>query len=404
MWSPLQRLVAHLGGVTEGERVERGIVIVFSALRLGLIAQLSIVWWFQLHSDLIPSSALAVTTGAILFSSAFVVASLRRRDLLSRGWGVTDLISGCLALVVTSQLIPRHLQVGSWLHWTPGYLEQVAAFVPGWLRSVRGSVLIGTGIGLLYLVCTMPGTDQPDAVLVNVLNYPMFAAAAALFGRYARRLAARAEENRHRAEESREQAREAAAALELARYSFHVHNATGLLEAFARAGLQPEQLPSLQRQASQEANRLRYEVLRGPQAAPGDDGPKPLERVILDATDSFGHLPLELSLTLGRTALLSPDHARALTQALIALLYNTQLHARAESVTVHADQQEGVWEVTVTDDGVGFDPDPQNFGFGLSRQVVESLQRHHLTVSITSHPGEGTCTMITGPTATAATP
>lgn len=183
-----------------------------------------------------------------------------------------------------------------------------------------------------------------------------------------------------------------------------MHNATGLLEAFARAGLQPEQLPSLQRQASQEANRLRYEVLRGPQAAPGDDGPKPLERVILDATDSFGHLPLELSLTLGRTALLSPDHARALTQALIALLYNTQLHARAESVTVHADQQEGVWEVTVTDDGVGFDPDPQNFGFGLSRQVVESLQRHHLTVSITSHPGEGTCTMITGPTATAATP
>lgn len=398
--SPLPRLVTHLLGRTEPERVERGIVIVFAALRIGLIAQLSIVWWFQLGSPEIPTAVLPVTTAAILFSVAFVASALRRRELRSTVWGLTDLITGCLALVVTSQLIPRHLQVGSWLHWAPGYLEQVVAFVAGWLRSVRGAFLVGVGVGLLYLACTMPGTDQPVAVLVNVLNYPMFATAAALFGRYTRRLAAGAEENRRRAEESRAQAREAAAALELARYSFHVHNATGLLEAFARADLQPELMPSLRRQAAEEANRLRYEVLRGPQRGTAEDGPILLEKVVWEATAGFGHLPLELSLALGRTAPLARDHARALKQALIALLYNVQLHARASTVTVHADRRDDRWEVTVTDDGVGFDPKPEHYGFGLALQVVDSLQRHQLTVSITSHPGEGTCTTITGPTAT----
>ena len=69
------------------------------------------------------------------------------------------------------------------------------------------------------------------------------------------------------------------------------------------------------------------------------------------------------------------------------------------TITIHADHADGIWEVTVTDDGVGFEPIPDNFGFGLRTQVIESLERSGLAVSINSHPGEGTCTTISGPAA-----
>ena len=393
----IHRLVNHLRGATEGERIERAIVIVIVALRIGLIAQVLIAGVSQLLSPAIPKVALVVTGAAVVFSTAFVVTALHRGDVRSRAWGVADLVGGSLALIVLSLIIPREFHVGTWIHWAPGYLDQVAAAVPAWLLSTRRSLAVGAGLGVLYLACTFPGTDRPGAVLVNALNYPMFALAAALFVAYTRRLAVEADENRRVAEESRLEALRAESALELARYSFHVHNATGLLEAFARPDVDSSLIPSLKRQALEEANRLRYEVLR-PRTEPIADGPVLLEALIWETSEGFGHLPLEFSLTLGRRAPLAPEHARALKQALIALLYNVQLHARAAVVTLHADQCGDRWEVAVTDDGVGFDALPENFGFGLSQQVVASLERHGLTVSITSYPGEGTCTTISGPT------
>ena len=233
-------------------------------------------------------------------------------------------------------------------------------------------------------------------MLINASSYPLFTIAGAVFAKYTRGLAASADENRRKAEESREEAVKAVAALELARYSVHVHNATGLLEAFAKDNLDPSLVPSLRRQAAQEANRLRFEVLRGYQSETIGEAPVRLETVIWDATAGFGHLPLEFSLALGRNVPLPPHQALALKAALVALLYNVQLYARASTVTVHADQGDGRWELTLTDDGVGFEPRPERYGFGLRTQVIESLEHNQLTVTITSHPGEGTCTTISG--------
>jgi hypothetical protein len=246
----------------------------------------------------------------------------------------------------------------------------------------------------------LPGNGHDYlSVLVNASTYPLFSAAGAIFASYARSLAADSDRNRQAAQQSQADAIRAESALELARYSFHVHNATGLLEAFAKDDLNPKLLPSLRRQAGQEANRLRYQVLRGHQQGATNEGPERLEAIVWDATAGFGHLPLEFSLTLGRNALVAPRQALALKAALVALLYNVQLHARASTVTIHADQCEAEWELTVTDDGDGFDPDPANFGFGLATQVVDSLETNGVAVTITSHPGEGTTTSMKGPVA-----
>lgn len=82
--------------------------------------------------------------------------------------------------------------------------------------------------------------------------------------------------------------------------------------------------------------------------------------------------------------------------ALIALLYNVQFHAQASEVTIHADLTGDIWEVTVTDDGVGFDPDNARLGFGLRVQVIDSLERNDIAVRLESRKGEGTCVTMTG--------
>lgn len=379
---------------SEAARVERGLVVAFSVFRLAVSAELLVVVWFIAQSPrsiswTVPALALVMAA----FSISYMIAVTRRGDLRSVRWGVADLAAGCASLVVCSLTAPRDLLVGSWYHWAPSYLNPIAGLASAWLLSRRHAIITGAGIGLLYVVLTMPGNTQHVlAVLLNGFSYVLFAVAGAFFATYMRQVARHADENRHAAIE-------AATALELARYSFHVHNATGLLEAFAKPSLDSSLLPSMQRQAADEANRLRYEVLRGYRPDDTVSGPVPLESVIWDATESFAHLPLEFALALGRSAQLGPPHSRALKMALIALLYNAQLHAKASTITIHADHADGIWEVTVTDDGVGFEPIPDNFGFGLRTQVIESLKRSGLAVSINSHPGEGTCTTISGPAA-----
>jgi signal transduction histidine kinase len=384
----------------EADQAEFGILIILAALRLGAVIQVAVVCVFLGIDPQVARLALAMGVVVVGFSTAYVIASFQRRNLLSARWGIADVAVGATALVVMSLSLPRPLHIGSWLDWAPGYLNTVAAFIPAWLRSTKGAVGMAAGLGILYAVFTIPGNEtQYLTIAINASAYPLFALAGALFAAYGRRLAAQSDRARQEAKESRDEAVAAAAALELARYSFHVHNATGLLEAFARDDLDTSMMPSLRRQASLEANRLRYEMLRGRQQRLPDAGPHRLEDVIWEATSGFGHLPLEFSLTLGRSALLAEQHVRALTAAIVALLYNVQLHARATTVTIHADLCDRMWEVTVTDDGIGFDPTPERFGFGLGTQVLASLTESGCEAKITSNPGEGTTISIKGPVA-----
>ena len=372
------------------ELVERGIAVVFAVLRGGLTIQIALTLPFLLSSPA-PQWGLAVLAVLAVGHSATLVVAMLRAHRMSTRWGVVDLVVGVGSLLACTALIPD--SVSSWINWAPALLNQVAAFVPAWCRRPRHSIPIGVALGALYLTVFLAhGTADTLSVIENAISLPMFTIAAAAFAAYCRRVA-------RQSDETRQQAIRLATQLELAEYRFHVHNATGLLAVLARPDTPPALLPSLRRQAGEESNRLRNQLLRAHRSDPSpedDDASVRLGTVIWEATAGFGHLPLELPIALGRNALMSQKQALAVQAALIALLYNVQFHAQASEVTIHADLTGDIWEVTVTDDGVGFDPDNARLGFGLRVQVIDSLERNDIAVRLESRKGEGTCVTMTG--------
>ena len=80
--------------------------------------------------------------------------------------------------------------------------------------------------------------------------------------------------------------------------------------------------------------------------------------------------------------------------ALHTLLMNVRRHASATACVVHASSTPNGWEMTVRDDGVGFDTATTPLAFGLSRQVRQACHQLGLTVAIDSAPGEGTAVSI----------
>jgi len=155
-----------------------------------------------------------------------------------------------------------------------------------------------------------------------------------------------------------------------------------------------EILPSLRAQAIQEANRLRHDVLLSPDI--GTTQARTISDVVAASLVGFGQLPIEVRTALARDVRLDAEEALVLQSALISLLYNVQFHAQAHEVVVHADHGDGMWEVSVSDDGVGFDPGTTAYGFGLQNQVLDSARSKGMDVEITSSPGEGTYVVIRG--------
>ncbi|OPZ80735.1 MAG: Oxygen sensor histidine kinase NreB [bacterium ADurb.Bin429] len=94
----------------------------------------------------------------------------------------------------------------------------------------------------------------------------------------------------------------------------------------------------------------------------------------------------------GHFRLFSDDHRALLFSIVRELLVNIVKHARADQVTIHAEARDGMVAITVTDDGVGFDPaitEDQRSGYGLF-SIRERLRHFGGTLTITSRPGAGT--------------
>lgn len=73
------------------------------------------------------------------------------------------------------------------------------------------------------------------------------------------------------------------------------------------------------------------------------------------------------------------------------------MHELSES-RFHADHEDETWELTVHDNGVGFDGGKASFGFGLREQVFSALERGNLSVTLTSASNAGTLVTIMGKT------
>lgn len=374
--------------------VEQAALLTFGVLRVGVVIQMAataVVLWFKSE---MPLGSWVMTAVAALWSIVWFAVVIRRGSFIASSvwWGVVDYVVGVLALVVTSVVLPREWLVGTWHAWAYAYTIIVAATVPAWLQSRYRSFALGIGMAAVYVATVLPGNgDLLVTIVVNAGSFVIFVAASAILCSTTRHLA-------HDADEDRADAIRLAARLEQARYRFHIHNATGLLAQLARDDTPAELLPSLRMQALQESNRLRHDVLVPPNGNLDDvKTATTLENVALASIADFGHLPIEVRTTLARNVPLHADEAVVLQSALISLLYNVQFHAHASEVVVHADCAEDSWEVSVCDDGVGFDPERVEYGFGLQTQVFDSLTSKGMTVQIASRPGEGTCVVIRGP-------
>ena len=371
--------------------VESVILATFAILRAGVVIQMVASAAVLCLQREIPTGSLVMLVVATVWSVIYFLAVIRCGSFATSPmwWGVIDLSIAAVSLIVTSAVLPPDWLVGTWQAWQYAFAAVVVPTIPAWMRSRGASIGLGLGIAGIYVATVLPGnTDIAITVVVNSLAYVTFVIATAILCPAARRLA-------QTADRDRQSAVRLATQLEQAKYRFHIHNVTGLLVQLAHDDTPAELVPSLRAQAVQEANRLRHDVL-----APTENytacETRSLDDVVCASLVGFGQLPIEVRTVLGREVHLNYDESLVLQSALISLLYNVQFHAHASEVVVHADCMDDQWEVSVCDNGVGFDPDNTPYGFGLQSQVLDSAQSKGMTVQVVSQPGEGTCVFIRG--------
>ncbi len=115
---------------------------------------------------------------------------------------------------------------------------------------------------------------------------------------------------------------------------------------------------------------------------------------IRSALAGFEDLPVELLIDLGEHARLVDAQATAVEAAVRAAMQNVRLRAHADEVVVHASTGDGGWELTIRDDGVGYDPGATTVGFGVRHQVVQGLADAGLKCEVSSQFGGGTCVVV----------
>jgi anti-sigma regulatory factor (Ser/Thr protein kinase) len=94
------------------------------------------------------------------------------------------------------------------------------------------------------------------------------------------------------------------------------------------------------------------------------------------------------------------ERATALAGAVREALTNARKHANASRIVVRVDSEDGRTAVTVTDDGVGFDPDRvrHSRGLGVRGSIVGRMQRVGGHASLQQAPGGGTRVTLVTPT------
>ncbi|WP_300766783.1 hypothetical protein [uncultured Bifidobacterium sp.] len=369
-----------------GQVVDLPLAAMLGVFHGGAVIQLSLCVVSLILHGVVIWQVWAVTVLAIVCSAVIAAWVLWHKSYRIPWWmGVIHLSATVVAMVVQGLFLPRDVQLGNWNVWAPAYAGLTLATLPAWIPSTSLAIAVGAAVAALYVVVVLPGNETLFlSVSMNVVGYLVFVVAAAMLLQVARRLA-------RQVEESHSESVRLAGELKMDRYLFHMHNASGLLARLSRDDIPDAILPALRMQAAREASRLRVAM-----TSSVDDTSQwwSLGRVISNAISGFGHLPLEINDLLGRHVALPVHQAMAVQMALITVLYNVQFHAKAHEVTIHADDHGGWWEVSVVDDGVGFDPASISYGFGLQHQVLEPLKAEGLSVSIESAPGEGTAVTI----------
>ena len=235
------------------------------------------------------------------------------------------------------------------------------------------------------------GSGRAASSVANTLSYPGFFVVAAGVVHLVRHLAGDLDEARQRAVEQG-----ARAAAQEARNQEHrrLHDsALQTLEAIASYDIDPD---DLRRQARKEATLLRRAIAGEELRTTG------LVAGLEELADEFSNRGLNIELVTieveGEPAL---SVAEALRDASREALTNVAKHAGVSRVVVRAASAQAGIEVTIRDQGTGFDPSAPNNGFGIDNSIVRRMAEVGGKAEISSTPGRGTRIALWAPTRSA---
>jgi len=199
----------------------------------------------------------------------------------------------------------------------------------------------------------------------------------------------------------REQIREAAASAERARLARELHDA--VTQTLFSAGLIAEAMPRVWERDPEEGRRGLEELRRLTKGAaaemrtmlvelrPAALTEKPLAELLRHLTEAvMGRGRMPITLTVEGTCILPPDVQIALYRIAQESLNNVTKHAAASHAAVHLDCQPRWANLSIQDDGIGFDPYdvlPDQFGLGIMHERAASIGAE---LEINSRPGRGT--------------
>ena len=337
-------------------------------------------------------------TGASWILAAVMLVAIAAITLVTRRppgvpYAVLDVAVAVALLIVGLWTVPVELRTGTWVGFQLGY----ALCVSCGLSAVRSRwlwmfLLASLAVAeVVYIAPTVNGPADLTLAVSTCLTLLVLGPLAWFGCQTIVRIGTEADE-------ARRYAAEAAKAEEERRARLAIHNGTAMMRLLVETDT-ADGNGALRSQAEVELNRMRA-YLSGQTPPPVSEATN-LAAVVTAVGAEFDDLPITVVADLAQDVALPRGLADDLAAALRSLLLNVRQHARAGRVVLHAaEDEDGTgWEVTLHDDGIGFDTSATTFGVGLREVVVEQLARSGVDVQITSIRDLGTTVTLAQTTA-----
>jgi signal transduction histidine kinase len=397
------------GGHGDGEtraRVEWLMVRALLAFRVitVMVAVLSLVSEWPRLAD--RPQASAVVAVLVVETGWLVERTVRRRSYGGQVTAVVETLVFCLLLLASHKMQTDldRFRVRSWL-------AAASVIVAGGLPlGFSNPAVLAFAVAALTASLAVVAIHADTTVAWGIQNLTAFAAAAGVVLLVVRLLRSLSDS----VDEARAEAVLNAAKYEREKHRNMVHDPTGTLESLgqqvgqlvARWTSSPNLRDALTTQEhevlqllSHEATRARLHArrmgsfLRDTEYAPAD-----LASVLVEAAHAFGDLGVELV-----TDTIEHDPSAQVVvvvrDAVWTLLVNVHRYAGPGRTTtvVYAAVDVDRWEVSVYDDGRGFDLETLPEDHGIARQVIAPVEEIGGTVKIETAPGAGTRVVMSGP-------
>ncbi|KAA1380490.1 sensor histidine kinase [Aeromicrobium fastidiosum] len=374
---------------------EIAVMITIVGWRVGTLAQVVPAIGRGTGDSPRPALYVVVVSVVLIESAALCWFAIRTRGFRSQRWAAIDVTIAGAALLLEPLYVAQGDLIGTWSAWAPGLAINAAVVAALGVRRRREVAFGALVLAACYLAVSLPAVEtgtQGTTVRSNALSYVVFAVMARAMGGFVRRFGAAADD-------ARAEAVEAARVAELERHRRMLHDQAGLMHLLSDPAIDPALAAPLRQRARAESNRLRTFLDVDPGTTTSEVASPRLVDVVGAAAAEFDDLPIDLMLDLGAEVILPERVVEPVRSAVATLLANVRIHAGGvASVVIHTGTTAAGdhWEVSVRDDGCGFDPRETPPGYGLSHVVEQGLSEVEVESTVTSAPGHGTVALLRG--------